>query len=676
MRSIARALWGARALGAVALFAPALALLVVGSPLGWPALVAVGLVQLAAGLTLHRYLSAVQRGDTGEILLSTGARVPASVIAQHHLAERIEHVVGGIVAMAAVIVGLPDPLVVGGAAIAGLVQVLLLATRFALWRQHRAYLLVHRGEPARALPLLRALAGAAGPLGTAATHLQAAALLRLGDLGAARRLLASRWTGDHDATGALLAVRHLAEGDRSLAEAWLSTPHPDDRYHRYLRAMVAGHLAVVDDAPQRVLSVTERAVQELPELQAHELRWLRAAATRRLDPSAPLPAGLDPVADAWRAAAHPHVWRVLHDAAPPPVRAPVAGPPGDAYAPPSEPLAPPRRRASNVGAVPYEACALGPADTRFPTLQRALTVLLVGLALTLAALGGLLQAAGQLDPGLGVVSGAVIGLVAFVLVAHLARELVRRRMAGSGEGLRLEDGRLLPFDAPWLAWAWVTSPALVLSALCLLPLLEFAVRRQVVSLLLIAPVGALVVLAMRRRITSLRSAVAVHTAPIDRVVAQVEALPGAEQPGWLLLAHLVAGRVDRAQQVVDEHAGLVPQVSELGLWLRAARGEASLQHLLGRDPSDLGDRFRHAVALRLAALQAGQAERILDRIDDGVVLADQLPNRFGGLLHQLNLAVLRAAHPAGVVAYEHAHVDGLARGRWVPHAWVGRPPEQ
>jgi hypothetical protein len=60
---------------------------------------------------------------------------------------------------------------------------------------------------------------------------------------------------------------------------------------------------------------------------------------------------------------------------------------------------------------------------------------------------------------------------------------------------------------------------------------------------------------------------------------------------------------------------------------------------------------------------------VVDRTAEGEAIADTLPNRFGGLLHRLNLEVLRQAAPDRSDAYARAHRSAIGQGRWAGACW-------
>lgn len=682
MKSIVRALWTARLLGAVAFLAPPL-VLVGRSPLAAPLLVLVLLAEAFGAWALRRYLQAAAQGQDGDVLLANGARVPRHTIRTHHTAERLEHVVGAVAAGIALVAAHEALFSVVVIALVLLVQLLLLVSRYGVWTQHRAFRALMDGRPDETLRRLRAFRRVQGPLGRAIVATQAAALERTGEPAAARRLLESTWEGDLDPFAARIAVARLADGDARLAREWLAADHPPDRYRRYLKALVGGLLALHEGRGAEQVEALRRLRQELPPFQARDLALLEAAGRHQAGEAAGAAAALEALEpldpDAWRAEAQPALWSVLRairtDLPAPGGRAVATAPAEtpDAFAAPDAPDLgrPPLLQRLHAGAIPCEQVPLGARDTRFPVVQRVLVGLLVVLAALLAVITGLLALGGALEPLLRDTILTVLALVGFVVALQGGREVLRRRMHRPAEGMRLGDGRYLPRHPPALRWLWTVGPAVSLVILSAVPLVEWALRGSLTSALLVLVFAVLVAISTRQRVAALRAAIAVHEAPVDQVVARVEALPTPSTLGWLALAHVVAGDPEGAEAVVTDAVALVPQLAEIGLWLRAARGAVSLDHLLLRTPDGLGARYRWAVALRLAALQAGEAPRVLPYLDEGTALAEGLPNRFGGLLHQLDRAVLAAAAPDRVEAYEGRHAEGLARGTWVPAAWLG-----
>ncbi|MEZ4235556.1 MAG: hypothetical protein R3F59_05210 [Myxococcota bacterium] len=294
-------------------------------------------------------------------------------------------------------------------------------------------------------------------------------------------------------------------------------------------------------------------------------------------------------------------------------------------------------RAAAAGIVPVEAYAVA---TGRPSVLR-----LVGGVFAVAGtlLLGVLSLSRALRGDAAAASGVASALAIAALVPlGLAEPLSHWRRRPPGDALALGDGRRvalvrLPGWSVAVALS-VAGPASVLVVLC--------AAVTVLTDLVFAPwLGLALVLALFAWIGAVRRAVvrfaaAVHRDPPDELAA-LAARPrprGAHNTlsQWGALARLFAGDAEGAERELQALSPRPPTAEALLLWFRSARGELDLDHALRRpEPEALGDRYRWAVALALAALQAGRPAAAAGRADTWRALARELPNRFGRLLDHL-----------------------------------------
>ncbi|MCB9688671.1 MAG: hypothetical protein H6738_21175 [Alphaproteobacteria bacterium] len=620
-----------------------------------------GITELLCALTLSRHLAAMRAGDRGELLLQLGPRVPLDVLRAHQRAERLESGMFAVISVVAVLLLTPTRgmALVGVVLEVGLVALMLvLATARAHLRAlNEAVAALCAMDAESAERWLVRLESARAPVWRrmAKAHRQT---LRLwsGDVAGTHAQMEADWSGtmDHDAANVALA-RLGTRGDTDLARRWLEAAPADNRFQRWQRATVGGQLALVEHRWDDAVALTsDPQTRDVPPYFLRQLDLIRAAALRGAGRGAEadvLIATLDPPLDreAWRALAFPAMWALLGGRAAPPVPprapAPVASTP---FAPP-ETVADGARPISSwrgIGAIPVEHVLI--AGSRYgQVLDHAGTAVLLGLAPMLVLSGTLLALTGTLALGLvNVVLGLYLVLMGGI---RAAASLLPRRP--DDRTVVLGDGRQIPGSR----WVWfalrVTSPFLNVIALVsgLMPLTEGLSSGWWTGLFIGLPLVALYGWAGRRRWRLLRGVGAVHFLPPAEARADAEARWAADRAGrnaariWLALARLWTGDVAGAEQVAREEKELDVNAAFLLRWLQAGRGEADLERLLAApDPERLGDRYRAAITVALAALQAERADRVVARCEDWEALAERIPNRYGALLARLSAQVRRA----------------------------------
>jgi len=692
VESFARALWTTRGIMAVLTVVPA----ALAAMLWWPAVVLAVLavvLQVVAVLRLRGFVAAVRAGDRGEILFANGQRVPQEVFRGYLAVERLEHGVGVLALLAAVtgatVVG--DAVVVGVCVVLGLLQLLILAMRYTTWRQQRAHEALMARRPQEALRILQPFKRVQGPAGDSIAMTRSSAMSRLGDEVAAERLLEDAWSGAYDGVGAMLALMRVGRGEAELARAWLdSFGSASHRYDRYLVALVRGHLAVHDGDLVDHLDELEEVAAQLPRFQGRELDLLRAAGLHlagRSEDAAAVLSQIDHLdEESWRARTQPQLWAWVEQAragrpvsrvpAAPAAARSGAGPRDPA--PQGDPYAAPKGSGSGggvpggwrrrVGALPVESAVLVGQHSRVSSwLLRVLTLLVVVLSLPLALVWAL-PPAGEMEEVRQVVP-PVLSLVACVVMLVGVREATQWLTMGHGRGIRLSDGRLLVAEGRRWWWLFSAQSWMALVLIMGLSVGEFAWRETAYSLWLVVPLVGLSWVGVRQHTKARQACEAVHFAPAGEVAAQVEPRVTHASLGWLLLAHLVDGDEEEARAFLVDHVAMATGIEELGLWVRAGRGETSLEQLLQRPTPTLGSRFRLAVAARLAALEAGRPQMLAAEVVQGRQLADELPNRFGGLLHRLNHAVQAAIDPTAAGRYATSHRGELRDGAWALRTW-------
>lgn len=697
MESFARALWIGRAMMAGLTLAPALLAALRWAPAGVLVALAIA-VQVGAVVQLRAYLAAIRDGRRGEILMADGQRIPRSVLGGYLAAERAEHAVGALAAVAAVALSWNAP---AGALVAAAIfalQLLLLAVRYAGWQQHRAYLALMDGHPAQALHVLRRFKTRAGPLGEGLALTRSSALQRLGELTAAERVLEDAWAGAYNRLAAALALHRLGRGEPELARAWLAsrTEPPDNRHLRYLHAVVRGHLALHDGTLADLAAELAEARHDLPRFHGRELDLLRAAAHHLAGQASAAREALQKVDrlddELWRVRAQPQLWATLEQlrsgqapaAISPPPSARTTASPSDAPTDADPFAAPatdrPSERASQgllqgrqVGAIPVELAAL--TGRQGPVVTWVLRVL-TGLLLLLSAPLSLLLLPGFLPPDpvrTTAAIAALVGVLGVVLLVGMREGVQWLTSRGSG-GVRLFDGRLLSQEGQRWWWLWSFQSTLAVLVLMVVPAVELAALGSAHTGVLVLLLFLLTALGGRQFQRVRRACAAVHFAPVGEVVDRVTPNQTHHGAGWMLLAYLVDGRVDDAAAYLDKHMGLAPGLDELALWVRAGRGEASLVQLLQRPTPTLASRYRIAVAQRLAALHSGDLTAVADEVAQGKALADELPNRLGGLLHRTNHAVQARVDPTAAERYATSHRHELRQGAWARGAWPALLP--
>lgn len=633
-------------------------------------------VEAAAVLAQAAYVRALADGSRGEVLMQSGARVPIATVRRLRTADGAEVaatvVVGVLGGVSGVLAGSPSaPVAVVAAGLSVLLQVGIFRQRRWSHLLAEALVALLAYDLARAESWLRQLAGAGAPVfRTAVEGLRTHLLLVRGERDAALRAMEAAWDGALDDRAATLATVRLGAGDPSLAERWLAaTQAPRTRYERYLVALVGAHLALHGARWDEALAAARRTV-DVPDPYLRQLALLAVAALQgagRTDDARAALAQIRPglEVEAWRRVAHPRQWRLLEDAAagrpthalPAPVAVdralPDVAPAGDVFAPPEAvPVARPGR--VGTGAVPVEGLLL--ADRR----PRALRVVALATTGVLVALSGAMVTLLLLVAAMGAGDGrdawllqrsAVLGAVGLLLgIATLAAPVLAWTSRHQRPAVVLADGRRVAFR--WFA-AWSVAVVLpqLAAAVLLVLLLGFLEGQGGERWLYLVglPFGLLYVWGAWRRWSAARLVRALHVLPAAQAVAVAErgwrrGLPGqGHGRAWLALARLWAGDEAGAERDAREAALVHPELGWIEAWLRAGRGEVDLERVLAEpDPFSLGDRYRRAVTVALAALRAGAADRVADRVGDWTEVADQLPNRFGALLSRLVVAVRRA----------------------------------
>lgn len=645
MRAVVRTMWIARLVAAVPVLLEAgmLAAAAPGRPATLTVVVGLLVVEAATLVATWRVVRSFSAGDQGDLLVRGGGRMRFADLSVQFRLETAELVAASIGFVAAGLTGsIPAAVVTGGIAL--LLALIWLRKREA----HASFVGIHR-------LLAGDLDGAERALGPAlrsrmpivaqsARSLLPEIELRRGRPQASRRRLEALWRGGLDELAASVAVQRLAAGDGALAERWLAAPRGDTLFDRYLAALVGGTLGVHRADWDAALAAV-RAPQGLPPWYVERLRMLEVAALRgagRIDEADAVRSTLGPADQRrWLAIADPLLGRLVDG-----VVAARAAEPLAAAATTADPFAAPAPRVADAlpspgnagGIVPVEGLALGRTTS---ATNRVLQVALVLLMVLL----GLVQL--PIDPPRGLI---VIGIG---LAGGLQMALARGRPPRGQPAVVFADRACVSRRAfP----VWGSGPPAVLGAYA------FAL---VVSLNLSAPglglavptVGlvAMVGLSGLARFRVLRVVYAAHFDPPARAAARVEALVRrglvtGQLHDWAALVHLWAGDVASAERSAALAAPYRADRSAVQLWLAAGRGEFDLDWAIGRGDDeesghgDLGDAYRVAVALALAALHRGVSDRVVHRVEAWGQIADQLPNRFGGLLRHL---AARVAHDAG-----------------------------
>jgi hypothetical protein len=683
--SVVRSLWLGRAWTTLPLLAFVwIVASAEGQPMAWLAAALGTVVSALACLTTAATARELVRGDRGEILMRNGARVPLRTLRLSFWADTAEMVVA--LASAAVLcVGT----LASGSALAPLVGalgVLIVLLQLAVWiprfwshQMFEAVWSVTEGDLERAERALRTVEHSRMAVyQQAAARLRTQLLLRRGQPYTAEQQLERTWNGTLDDHGGQLAWLRLGADDRALAERWLATSRPDaHRYGRYMRALVASTLALCQqrwpEAVEHARSVTPEmlprwytAQLELVEVAALQGEGRTAEARALLGRTGPL----EP--HAWLASAQPMLWRLVQDAAQgrasegsalprrgpapgsprPPAQATGPSPDPDPFAPPTGPLRAAPSRSRFVGAFPVEGMALGSSQSAaLVAVRLTLGVVLVclgGLVAQLLALvyllGGSSPGQEELGSGTMVFAAGVMAIGCGVAIEQLAGLL----RAGAGPQMVLSDGRAV--SRRWYPlWALATSTP-QLSAACLIfgiPWLLSSLGGPAWGALLLVPLGGLLLWSGLLRVAAIRLVAALHFEQRELVRERVAEIAhrwlrhSGQARVCVALSSLWSGEpaeVEQAERQLEELAAAqaLPQVTQVLGWFHAARGRVDLERALREpEPEPLGERYRWAVTLCLAALQAGRPELLLDRASSYERVASELPNRFGALLLHL-----------------------------------------
>jgi hypothetical protein len=318
-----------------------------------------------------------------------------------------------------------------------------------------------------------------------------------------------------------------------------------------------------------------------------------------------------------------------------------------------------------VGALPLPGAPITtPWRALVQTILALLSALLMVVALLLAALGLLARTVdGPYLPGQAELSTTGIGVATFIAL----RYGILRTAARAERGISLEDGRTLEVERSWLLYLAVGLP--FVGALVFVPAL-LVVLAAAADLLL--PIGVFVafwvlVMALQvvRRVRTLRIVRAVHVGSDDELFRSTRSVPHVAK-AWAVLAHYVRGDREAAQAAGDHALLVIDDVRDLLRWDAAASGAIELDALLDLPrPVEPGARFRHEVALRLAALREGRLERLASRIDTDLYL----PNRIGDALRVLDHHILERTDPAEAARNASRYAPELREGAWIRRTW-------
>lgn len=682
--ALARSFWVLRAWTAL----PLLVFLTTTAALRPSAAASVAVLAMVAASSLAAYATrglaaALRDGDRGELLMRSGARVPFPAWTALYRAEQLEIAVAaatvGPTCVALALDGAPHTVLAGAG-------VLFLAFAGLLHWQRRASQALVDAMAAladrdldRAEARLRAIP-ALPSLQHQVRQIRAQIAQYRGRPEQAAELLEAGYTGVLDDRAALLGLVRLGRGDPELAVRWLATPPADDRYSRYLRALVAARVALSRGAWEEAL-VHARDGVDLPSYYARQLRLVEAAALQGAGSTARAQGVLQEIGgierDRWLVSLDPAWYGLLADAvdgrptralrgpaAPSVVANAGAAPVADPFAAPRG-AAPIRRRTRGAGALPVESLVLVPARTRLRRVTLGLSGLtLVGSGLLLTPIGLLLRSFADATDPLARLSllGGPFALVMGALVLADAAYFP----PGGGPSVALSDGRRIARRGFWL-WATGSLGQLALLAALAVGLLVAAGSGSVDlgwMWAIVVPFGVLLGWVAVSRWRLLRLVRAAHFDPPGEALVRAERAVGrgvlqalaARQ--WLALARLWVGDAEGAERELDRILADAPWLDGLKNWFRAGRGDLELPRALAEpEPAELGERYRWAVTVALAALRAGRPELVRDRARGWMLLSDELPNRYGALLSHL------AARVAG-----HARVrdPDLA---WIDAVW-------
>jgi hypothetical protein len=677
--SVVRSLWLGRAWTTVPLLAFVwVGATVEGRPTAWLAAAMGTTVAVLTSLTTASTARALVRGDAGEILMRNGARVPLNTLRLSFWADTAEMLVGLTAAALLCTQSLMGssalaPLI---AALGVLVVMLLLVVwvpRFWSHQMFQAVWFVTEGDLSRAERALRAVEHSRMAVyQQAAARLRTQLLLRRGQPYAAEQQLERTWNGTLDDHGGLLAWLRLGADDRALAERWLVASRQDPhRYARYMWVLVASTLALCQRRwPEAVEHVRSVPPGTLPRWFESQLALVEAAALQGEGRSAEAREALERTGPlephSWLASAQPMVWRLVRDAAqgrasegaalphrgPGPRSQASAGPDPDPFAPPTGPVHALPSRSRFVGAFPVEGLALGSSQSAVLLALRLtlgfVLVCLGGLVIQLFTLvyllGGGTPSEEELGGGTLVFAIGVVVIGCGVAVEQLAG-LLRSR---GGPQLVLSDGRAI--SQRWYAlWALATAtPQLSAASLIFgVPWMLSSLGAPAWGALLLVPLGGLLLWSGLLRVQAIRLVAALHFEQRELVRERVSELThrwlrhSGQARVCVALSSLWSGEaaeVEQAERQLEELAAAqaLPQVTQVLGWFHAARGRVDLDRALREpEPEALGERYRWAVTLCLAALQAGRPELLHDRVASFERVASELPNRFGALLRHL-----------------------------------------
>ena len=530
-------------------------------------------------------------------------------------------------------------------------------------------------------------------------HLRASALdtaiqaqLSSGDVVGANRRMVEHWDGSIANAAPVMLRLRIARGEPGLAEQWLVGRESTTIYHRFQEALVRAHLAFHQEAWREALEATQ-SVPGLPPYHQRSLDVIAMATHQAAGEPAQaaqvlrtFPEGLKPYA--FVATAFPDVGRWLRQVDPgyaaPPSHADFALEPkprapqelASPYAAPAKAVSRRLRQTPRHGAVPVEWLPLMAPRNPSWFVFRAFTAGLAGLCTW--GLGVLVFLSvglpGELEPAiLGASSGVlfVLGLIAFMPALQLITTWRHSTPAAV-----LDHGYWIPLRS-W-SWWWLTQQlpfhlALLLAVGTLLAFVStelFGVAAGFLGLLSMAVLWGAWVRA--RSVASTRLGLVGRG---DRAIAKLRRMvsswwyPYPVSHGWLALVLLWSGRPEEGEEVLRAALPRAPHLGSLLGWWSATRGEVDLEHLLALDvPERLGDRYRQAMTLALAALATPQVSAFRDRLNHTrrawPGIAESLPNRFGTWLEHLSrcLDARLEGQPAPAVP------EALAG---LPEAWRG-----
>ncbi len=638
---------------------------------GLPLLLVAMVVEGVLAAMTWRVAHSVRDGTEGDLLYVSGGRIPSAWLQNQRRLEQTALLLSALGMLGLATLATPWTLI-----LAALCLVLWVTVFLALriqWRATRLLLLLHDHKPAEALALSERWRK--GRFGSLLGNLHVTALLMSRRIDEARELRAQAWNGAIDRGALGIALDRVQSGDPQLARQLIEGVRGDDRYARYLRELLKGHVALVVEDPTVRLDPSLLAL--LPDAMANELRMVDAALARQRGDAALAAERLGPIdldVEGWRAAAYPRLWVALGRTPAPSVSAPREHTEGDAFAPPSEAAEGERARWAVVGAQPLTKAAV--TTPWRPTLQEAL-VLLATLLLAIASLLFTMSLTGRLLgesplPGGLELSSFGLGIAVFILFRYGA---VRAASRGD-HGILLEDGRI--FDPTRPAWLYLAIGLPFFTSVLILPAALLGLAYVADLLVPVAVFTAIWVVLVWvqgvRRMRLVRMIRAIHIGSNDDL-ARVTAKVHHQGKAWAVLAHYMRGDLESAR-VAGEHALLVPDdVAALLRWDAAARGDLDVDAILRLPrPAGLGPRFVREVTLRLAALQHRPPHRVADH--GGPEL--YLPNRIGAGLLVLDHQILVHTNPKEAKRLATRMAPELREGAWIRRCWptlFAAPPQ-